>query len=47
MFITKANARYKITGEPKVINDAYIKNNLMLEVATPSFSPNLVHTPNA
>jgi hypothetical protein len=28
-----------ITGDPNVMNEAYIKNNLMLDVATPSFSP--------
>jgi hypothetical protein len=47
MFITKASARYIMTGDPKVINDAYIKKSLMLDVATPSFSPSLVQTPKA
>ena len=41
MFIINASARYIITGEPKVMNEAYMKKSLMLDVATPSFSPNL------
>jgi hypothetical protein len=47
MFITKASARYTMTGEPKVMKEAYIKNNLILDVAIPSFSPSRVHTPKA
>jgi len=42
-----AKARYRITGDPKVKKEVYIKNNLMLEVEIPSFSPIRVHTPNA
>jgi len=47
IFITKARARYTITGDPNVMKEAYIKNNLILDVAIPSFSPNRVHTPKA
>jgi hypothetical protein len=36
-----------MTGDPNVMKEAYMKNNLMLDVATPSFSPNRVHTPKA
>ena len=47
MFITNIKARYRITGDPKVRKEAYIKNNLILEVATPNFSPSRVQTPKA
>lgn len=46
-FITKAIARYIITGDPTVIKVAYMKKRRMLDVATPNFSPNIVHTPKA
>jgi hypothetical protein len=34
-------------GDPKVMNDAYIKKRRMLEVERLSFSPSFVQTPNA
>jgi len=36
-----------INGDPKVKNEAYIKNSLMLDEAIPSFSPKCEQTPNA
>lgn len=38
---------YRITGEPKVTNEAYIKNRRMLSIGKLSFSPSREQTPNA
>lgn len=38
---------YKITGEPIVTKEAYIKNKRMLSIGKLSFSPNLEQTPKA
>ena len=38
---------YKITGEPIVTNEAYIKNKRMLSIGKLSFSPKREQTPNA
>jgi hypothetical protein len=47
MFIIKARERYRITGEPNVKNEVYIKNRRIDEVAIPNLSPSAVHTPKA
>ncbi len=46
-FMMKANARYRIIGDPNVRKDAYMKDKRMLEVGIRNFSPSLVQTPNA
>ncbi|PZX60391.1 hypothetical protein LV84_00667 [Algoriphagus ratkowskyi] len=38
---------YKMTGEPIVTNEAYIKNKRMLSIGKLSLSPNFEHTPKA
>lgn len=43
----KANIRYRITGEPNVRKEEYIKKIRMLAVGIPNLFASFVHTPNA
>lgn len=36
-----------MSGEPRVINDMYMNQSLILDVAIPSLSPMAEHTPKA